>query len=86
MSQFSARRPRAVAAPLRFETLEDRLTPSWGGVPPSEVALPTGLADVALNATGDVKFPRRDFDHRGQLVPLHRGGRRLGLPNDHAAE
>ena len=56
MSQISARGLRS-ASPLRFETLEDRLTPSWGGLPPSAVALPTDAVSVALNATGDVKLP-----------------------------
>ncbi len=56
MSQFAARSLRS-ASPLRFETLEDRVTPSWGGLPPSSVALPTGPVNVALNATGDAKLP-----------------------------
>jgi hypothetical protein len=38
---------------LRLEPLEDRLTPSWGGVPPSVVPVPTAFTPVTLNANGD---------------------------------
>ena len=38
---------------LRLQTLEDRVTPSWGGLPPSGVALPVRPAAVTLNTLGD---------------------------------
>ncbi len=54
MSQPFPRLPRpVVATPLRLITLEDRVTPSWGGVPPSAITLPTNPVVVALNASGD---------------------------------
>jgi hypothetical protein len=49
-----APRPGRVAAPtLRCETLEDRVTPSWGSVPPAAITLPTSGVSVALNSAGD---------------------------------
>ncbi len=42
---------------LRLLTLEDRVTPSWGGLPPSAVALPTGPVAVTLNTLGDASGP-----------------------------
>jgi hypothetical protein len=46
----AARRPRSR---LAVERLEDRVTPSWGGVPPSLVAVPPSVVAVALNSGGD---------------------------------
>ncbi|MBY0459501.1 MAG: hypothetical protein K2V38_19435, partial [Gemmataceae bacterium] len=46
-------RPAATNARLAIENLEDRLTPSWGSVPPSLVAVPTNAVAVALNTAGD---------------------------------
>ncbi len=53
MSQPSRRLRRSLTLALRVETLEDRLTPSWGGLPPSALALPASPVAVALNASGD---------------------------------
>lgn len=36
----------------RLEPLEDRLTPSWAGIPPTTIALPTTAAAVNINAQG----------------------------------
>lgn len=47
-----ASRPRVRAARLSVNRLEDRLTLSWGAVPPTWVNT-AGFADVALNAAGD---------------------------------
>ena len=38
---------------LRVETLEDRTVPSWGGIPPATVAVPTSFTGVTLNGSGD---------------------------------
>lgn len=38
---------------LTVESLEARLTPSWGGVPPSTVPVPTSFVAVTPNASGD---------------------------------
>ena len=38
---------------LRLTALEDRVTPSWGGLPPSAVALPAGPVAVTLNTLGE---------------------------------
>src|SRR5262245_8333875 len=58
----SARAPIARTATrntssLRVEQLEDRLTPSWAGVPPSVVPVPTTFTAVTLNANGDASGP-----------------------------
>src|SRR5262245_14880037 len=38
----------------QVELLEDRLTPSWAGVPPAVIAVPpSGTTDVTLNNLGD---------------------------------
>jgi hypothetical protein len=37
---------------LRVEPLEDRVTPSWAGIPPSLLALPGNPPAVSLNASG----------------------------------
>lgn len=47
-----ASRPRTRAARLSVNCLENRLTPSWGSVPPTWVNT-AGFADVALNSAGD---------------------------------
>jgi hypothetical protein len=33
-----------------FEMLEDRLVPSWSGVPPSVIAVPADAVAVSMNA------------------------------------
>src|SRR5688572_7127064 len=38
---------------LGMERLEDRVTPSWGDVPPSTIELPASSVAVALNSEGD---------------------------------
>jgi hypothetical protein len=37
----------------RIESLEDRLTPSWAGTPPTSIAVPTRFTSVALSEAGD---------------------------------
>jgi hypothetical protein len=52
--RLSQERGSAVCRPrLAVERLEDRVTPSWGGVPPSLVAVPMSAVAVALNSGGD---------------------------------
>src|SRR5262245_48295991 len=38
---------------LAVECLEDRLVPSWGGVPPSTIGVPGGALGVSLDTAGD---------------------------------
>lgn len=38
---------------MSFEQLEDRLTPSWAGVPPAVITPPTAFTTVVLNSNGD---------------------------------
>src|SRR4029450_3303890 len=40
-------------ARLGIEALEDRVPPSWGGVPPGTIELPATSVAVALNSQGD---------------------------------
>src|SRR5262249_2575324 len=42
---------------LLFELLEDRLTPSWAGVPPSSVTPPASFTAVTLDSNGDASGP-----------------------------
>ena len=44
--------PRRPAAKFRVEQLEDRVTPSWGGIPPSTISLPASSL-LTLNSSGD---------------------------------
>jgi hypothetical protein len=46
--RLSSSRPR-----LNLECLEDRLTPSWGSVPPAVVPPPANATPVILNSQGD---------------------------------
>lgn len=45
--------PTTSKARLAIENLEDRLTPSWGAVPPSMIAIPTTAVTATLNSNGD---------------------------------
>src|SRR5262245_22986531 len=62
--------PAAFATPRRacartfrphLETLEDRLTPSWAGVPPSWIYLPSSPLSVTLNSQGDAGGPGTNY-------------------------
>src|SRR5262249_9043252 len=46
--------PFATRVSLRLEYLEDRVTPSWAGIPPAQITPPSGALVVALDSqTGD---------------------------------
>ena len=45
--------PRRPAAKFRVEQLEDRVTPSWGSIPPSAIAIPVA-STLSLNSSGDI--------------------------------
>lgn len=44
---------RRKSVPLRVEQCEDRVTPSWGSIPPSTITVPATATAVTLNASGD---------------------------------
>lgn len=45
---------RSLRIKLNLETLEDRLTPSWGGTPPLTISIPSNALAVTQNSQGDV--------------------------------
>jgi hypothetical protein len=62
------------------ELLEDRLVPSWGGVPPGTISVPTGALAINLStadsAQGNASIARNEIDYYS-LAPSHSGSYRL---------
>jgi hypothetical protein len=59
--------------PLSFEHLEDRLTPSWGSIPPSIIAPPSNASGVSFDgqgdATGDTSIVSNEVDWYRFVAP-----------------
>jgi len=67
MTLPSARSPYDASPRLRLQTLEDRVTPSWGGTPPAAITLPTSFVPVTLDvggfASGQDAIINNEFDY-----------------------
>lgn len=63
----------ATARCLRIESLEDRTVPSWGGIPPATITVPTNFTSVTLNSNGDASgnaaISRNEIDWYRVSVP-----------------